>query len=84
MLDTILLILAFAAGLTVGLVYHHIAAQDYQDEIRQADTASGFWQMNSLELVQYNAELEWRIRELEQAQPRVAIVPGVGFVKVER
>jgi cell division protein FtsL len=76
MLDTILLILAFAAGLTVGIVYHHIAAQDWREEIRECDTAIGFWQQCAL-------ALEQRIRELEQAQPRVAIVPGVGFVRVE-
>ena len=80
----ILFLLAFLAGLVVGVLYHRIAKQDWQRELDKADEASGFWQMNSLELVRYNAALEHRIQELERQQPRMAIDERVGFVWVER
>ena len=83
----IITVLAFLAGLTIGLLYHRVAAQDWQRELDKADEGCGFWQLESLELVRYNALLEQHIRELKQAlgeQPRVGIDASVGFVWVER
>ena len=80
----IITVLAFLAGLVAGLLYHRIAAQDWQRELDKADEGCGFWQLESLELVRHNALLEHRIRELERAQPHMAIDERVGFVWVER
>ena len=83
----ILFLLAFLAGLTIGILYHHVARQDWRREVDEADEGCGFWQLESLELVRYNALLEQHIRELKQAlgeQPCVGIDERVGFVWVER
>ena len=62
----ILFLLAFAAGLTVGLLWSLVARQDWREEVRRLDTSNEFWRAESLELVRYNALLAHRIRELEQ------------------